>query len=96
MSTHDIGALRAGMTAALEAALHPSLLELQDDSAQHAGHAGARAGAHFTLRITSSAFSGQSRIARHRLVYSALHPWLQPGGGVHALALEARAPDEAA
>jgi BolA protein len=90
----DIGALRAGMTAALEAALHPETIELQDDSHLHAGHAGALSGAHFTLRITASAFAGRPRVARHRLVYDALAPFLVEGGGVHALALETRAPGE--
>jgi BolA protein len=90
----DIAALRAGITAALEAALHPDSMDLQDDSAQHAGHAGASAGAHFTLRITAAAFAGRPRVARHRLVYDSLHSWMAPGGGIHALAIDARAPGE--
>ena len=91
---HDLASLRAGITAALEAAFAPVQLELQDDSHLHAGHAGAREGAHFTLRLTAAAFAGQPRVARHLLVYHALAPWMAPGGGIHALAIDARAPGE--
>ena len=85
--------LHAEMVAALAAALAPTVLELVDDSAAHAGHAGARSGAHFNLRIASPRFAGLARIARHRLVYDALRPWMAEG--VHALAIDARTPDEA-
>ncbi len=85
--------LHAAMTQALVAELAPSLLELVDDSAAHAGHAGARSGAHFNLRIVSERFVGKARIARHRLVYDALRPWMAEG--VHALAIDARTPAEA-
>lgn len=78
--------------AALREALQPSRLEVQDDSHLHAGHAGAREGRHFTVRITSARFAGCNRVARHRLVYDALRS-LMPVG-IHALAIEARAPDE--
>jgi len=80
------------IAAALQAALQPSQLEVQDDSHLHAGHAGAREGRHFTVRITSTRFAGCSRVARHRLVYDALR-LLMPAG-IHALAIEAHAPDE--
>ena len=73
--------------------LAPTHLEVRDDSHLHAGHAGAREGRHFSVRVTSARFAGLTRVARHRLVYHALGP-LAPQG-VHALALEARAPDEA-
>jgi BolA family transcriptional regulator, general stress-responsive regulator len=63
-----------------------------DDSHLHAGHAGARQGRHFTVRITSSAFAGLSRVARHRLVYDALRSLVAEG--IHALAIEARTPAE--
>ena len=76
----------------LQAALQPDLLEVQDDSHLHAGHAGAREGRHFTLRIVSARFEGLSRVARHRLVYDALHSLIPRG--IHALAIEARAPGE--
>ena len=87
VSLHD------AMTQALTAQLEPVALELVDDSAAHAGHDGARAGAHFNLRIVSARFAGLPRIARHRLVYDALRPWMAEG--VHALAIDARTPDEA-
>ena len=54
--------------AALREQLAPSKLELQDDSHHHVGHAGAREGRHYTLRIESERFAGLSRVARHRLV----------------------------
>ena len=82
----------SAIEAALRQALQPSRIEVQDDSHLHAGHAGAREGRHFTVRITSSRFAGCSRVARHRLVYDALR-LLMPSG-IHALAIEARAPDE--
>lgn len=77
--------------AALEAELTPSALEIIDDSQQHAGHAGAREGRHYTVRITSSRFNGLSRIAQHRLVYHALRDLIPRG--IHALAIEANSPD---
>lgn len=83
---------REAIEAALIAALQPSALEVQDDSHLHAGHAGAREGRHFTVRVTSARFAGCSRVARHRLVYDALR-LLMPSG-IHALAIEARAPGE--
>ena len=78
--------------AALAAALAPTALEVQDDSHLHAGHAGAREGRHFSVRIVSGRFHGLGRVARHRLVYDALHS-LMPRG-IHALAIDARVPDE--
>jgi BolA protein len=85
-------ALHTAMTQALTERLEPVSLELEDDSAAHAGHAGAREGAHFNLRIVSARFAGLPRVARHRLVYDALRPWMAEG--VHALAIDARTPDE--
>lgn len=84
--------LHAAMTQALTERLEPVSMELEDDSAAHAGHAGAREGAHFNLRIVSARFAGLPRVARHRLVYDALRPWMAEG--VHALAIDARTPDE--
>lgn len=81
------------LEAALRAALEPSALAVIDDSHHHIGHAGAKEGGHYTVRITSARFAGLPRVARHRLVYDALRP-LMPGG-IHALAIDARAPDEA-
>ena len=77
---------------ALRDALQPTELAVTDDSHLHAGHAGAREGRHFSLRITSARFTGLSRVARHRLVYDALHRLIPQG--IHALAIQARSPDE--
>lgn len=74
-------------------ALSPSRLELADDSALHVGHPGAAAGGgHFRIMIVSESFRGRNRVERHRLVYAAVGD-LVPGQ-VHALAIDARAPDE--
>ena len=78
--------------AALRAALAPTALEVEDDSHLHVGHAGAREGRHFTVRIASPRFNGLTRVRRHRLVYDALRS-LMPLG-IHALAIDARVPDE--
>jgi BolA protein len=77
---------------ALQAALLPGSLQIRDDSAQHAGHAGAREGGHFRVTIVAAAFRGRSQLERHRLVYEAAAPLL--GHGVHALSIRAYAPDE--
>ena len=86
--------LHTAITQALEERLQPAELELVDDSAAHAGHAGAREGSHFNVRIVSAKFAGLPRISRHRLVYDALRPWMAEG--IHALAIDARTPDEVA
>ena len=80
----------------LEAAFAPERLEVVDDSAKHAGHAGARpeGETHFTVTVVSKAFAGVSRVDRQRRIYAALSDELQPDG-VHALALSAHAPGEA-
>lgn len=78
--------------AALREALQPSEFMLQDDSHLHAGHAGAREGSHYTVRLVSDRFAGLKRLARHRLVYDALKDQMQ--SGIHALAIDARAPGE--
>ncbi|HEX2012278.1 MAG TPA: BolA family protein [Roseateles sp.] len=75
----------------LRAALQPTALELRDDSAQHAGHAGAREGGHFHVLIVSERFRDLPRVARHRLVYDALAELMQRG--IHALAIDARTPE---
>jgi BolA protein len=78
----------------LEQALQPLSLQVVDDSARHAGHAGAREGgqSHFTVIIVSEAFAGKNRVARHRLVYDALKPVFDQG--LHALAIDAKPPAE--
>ena len=77
---------------ALERELKPLSLEIFDDSAKHAGHAGAREGGHFRVVLVARAFQGQSQLQRHRLVYAAVAPLI--GQGVHALSIIARTPDE--
>lgn len=94
MSTDSHTVTAARIEAALRAALAPMALDVQDDSHLHAGHAGAREGRHFTVRVTSAAFTGLGRIQRHRLVYHALRSLVAEG--IHALAIEARAPAEPA
>jgi BolA family transcriptional regulator, general stress-responsive regulator len=79
--------------ARLRAALAPTALAVTDDSHQHAGHAGAREGRHFSVALTSERFTGLARVLRHRLVYDALGPLASQG--VHALAIVAKAPGEA-
>ena len=76
------------------AALQPSTLDLRDESAQHAGHAGARAGesTHWQLTIVSEAFRGKSAVARHRMVYEALGDLMKTD--VHALKIEAFVPEQ--
>lgn len=76
----------------LLAPLRPLRLEIDDQSAAHAGHAGARAGAHLSLLIVSAGFEGLSRVQRHRLVYERLDPLLR--GSIHALALRLLSPQE--
>lgn len=85
----------AAIRAALEAALAPVALEVRDDSHKHAGHAGARDGrGHFAVSIVAEAFAGLAPLARHRRVYAALGELMQTD--IHALAIEARTPAEAA
>ena len=85
---------RSDLQRELQAALQPDFLEVQDDSHLHAGHAGAREGRHYSVRIVSARFAGLSRVARHRLVYDALHTLIPRG--IHALAIDAKAPEEVA
>ena len=81
--------------ALLTDALAPETIEVVDDSHKHAGHAGARGGqGHFGVDIVSAAFAGKLPLARHRLVYAALGDMMQTD--IHALAIRARTPDEAA
>lgn len=82
----------SAVEAALNAALAPVRLEVSDDSAAHAGHAGAREGSHFSVVVVSPLFEGKRLLERHRLVYDALR--LLVPQGIHALAIQARAPSE--
>jgi BolA protein len=77
---------------ALRTSLSPQRLEVQDDSHLHAGHAGALEGRHFSVRVVSARFAGLTRVARHRLVYDSLQTLIPRG--IHALAIDARAPGE--
>jgi BolA family transcriptional regulator, general stress-responsive regulator len=79
----------AALEACLREALSPTVLEVIDESAAHAGHAGANGlgfGTHFRVRVGGPVFEGRSRVARHRLVYDALRPFTE--AGLHALAIE--------
>ncbi len=73
-------------------ALAPTSLNLEDESAQHAGHAGASGGGHYRLTIVSGRFAGLNAVARHRLVYETLGDLMQKG--IHALAISAYTPEE--
>jgi len=76
------------------AELNPSRLEIVDDSAKHAGHAGAMSGGgHYRLLVVSAEFAGKSTIARHRLIYAALDELMR--SKIHALSIQSLAPDEA-
>lgn len=79
----------------LTTALSPSLLDLVDESARHAGHAGARpqGESHFRVSIVSAKFAGKSRVERQRMVFAALGDLMQTE--IHALAITALAPGEA-
>jgi len=74
-------------------ALKPRQLEIVDESARHAGHAGAQAGGgHYQLLIVSDAFQDKNQVARHRLIYSALGDMMQQE--IHALSIQALSPNE--
>ena len=80
--------------AALQVALEPVSLHVEDDSARHAGHAGARDGrGHFNVDIVGDVFAGMLPLARHRAVYAALGGLMQTD--IHALSIRARTPAEA-
>ena len=69
--------------------LQPTMLDVIDESAEHAGHMGANAegfGTHFRVRIASPLFAGKTRVAKHRLVYDSLQIFID--GGLHAIAIE--------
>ena len=79
----------AAIEARLRASLSPTQLQVLDESAAHAGHAGANGtgfGTHFRVRIASPLFDGKPRVARHRLVYDSLQDFMDQG--LHALAIE--------
>jgi BolA family transcriptional regulator, general stress-responsive regulator len=87
-----VSTLAAELTALLQQAFAPEHLRLRDDSAAHAGHAGASEGSHFAVWIVSSRFAGLRPLERHRLVYAAAAPLLP--GRIHALQISAQTPEE--
>ncbi len=82
------------LRAALQSAFAPILLEITDDSARHAGHAGAKPGGetHYSIKLVSAAFAGQSRVARSRAVHDVLADEFRDG--LHALSLTLCSPAE--
>jgi len=78
----------------LTQALSPTAISLRDDSAAHAGHAGAQSGAHFAVTVVAECFAGRTALQRHRMVYEAAAPLLRQG--IHALQISALTPAEAA
>lgn len=83
----------SAIRAAIETALAPASLEIEDESHKHAGHAGARDGrGHFRVDVVSSAFAGMTPIARHRAVYAAVGELMTTD--IHALVIRARTPVE--
>ncbi len=75
------------------AVLEPQQVRIVDESARHAGHAGAKdGGGHYFLTIVSSRFAGQPPLARHRLVYDALSDMMHKN--IHALSVKAYTPEE--
>lgn len=89
-----MGAISEAIRHKLTAAFQPTRLEIEDESARHHGHAGARPGgeSHFNVLIESQAFAGSPKVARQRMVYRALAEEL--AGPVHALSVKALAPGE--
>lgn len=80
--------------AALSAAFSPAELEVMDDSAQHAGHAGAQPGGetHYSVLLVARSLDGLGRVARYRAVHDVLAP--EFAAGLHALSLTLRTPEE--
>lgn len=78
----------------LQQALQPVRLDIRDDSARHAGHAGAAGGGHYAVAIVAEGFAGRRELERHRMIYAAAAPLMQHG--IHALQISALTPAEAA
>ncbi|HIF54172.1 MAG: BolA family protein [Methylococcales bacterium] len=76
----------------LTAALKPESIELIDDSAAHAGHAGAKSGGHYNVTIVAEIFEGKTLIQRHQLIYQALSNLMKKD--IHALGINALTPSE--
>lgn len=89
MTAERVAMIRERLTEALQ----PEDLEIQDDSAKHAGHEGAKGGGgHFNVRIVSPAFAGRNLLERHRMVYDALGDAMR--SDIHALSIQAKTPEE--
>ncbi len=89
MTTERVSAIRNRLAEEFS----PELLEVEDESHLHAGHAGARDGrGHFRVTIVAEAFEGRSRLERHRMVFAALGTLMQ--SDIHALAVQAHSPTE--
>ena len=90
MSDDRVSRIRSALDA-----LDPSSLDIRDDSHKHAGHAGARDGrGHFSVHLVSARFEGLPPLRRHRMVYDALGQLMETD--IHAVAIQARTPAEAA
>ncbi len=76
----------------LTQSLQPEILEIIDNSAAHAGHAGAKSGGHYFVTIVSQAFEGKSLVQRHQLIYQALGDLMKQQ--IHALGINALSPSE--
>jgi BolA family transcriptional regulator, general stress-responsive regulator len=96
--TQRAGAVKDAIRSKLQTGLEPTYLDVIDDSHRHADHfvheggAGHEGETHFTVKIVSPAFSGKSRVERHRKINELLA--VELAGGVHALAIQAKAPGE--
>lgn len=86
-----MGGVRGEIERLLRERLGATEVSVEDETSRHAGHREAAAGGHFRVRVVAARFRGLAPLARHRLVHEALAPVL---GGIHALALEVRAPGE--
>lgn len=89
MNTDRVAMIRSRLTQALQ----PTSLEIIDESARHAGHAGAASGGgHFIVHIVSGAFQDKNLIQRHRMVYDAVGNMMHTQ--IHALSIQANTPQE--
>ena len=88
MTAERVEMIRQRLTEALE----PESLDIEDDSASHAGHASAGGGGHFNVIIVSNKFNGQNLIKRHRMVYDAVADMMNKE--IHALSMKTYTPDE--
>lgn len=88
MSTERIAAIQGKLTEAFA----PTDLQIIDDSHQHAGHASAKGGGHYRVRLVSPAFTGKTTIQRHRMVYAALGTLMD--SEIHAVSIQAYTPED--